>query len=145
VNESWPIDVQRTLEDFQRQTAQPMTADQVSGHAILKSIEEYEGQPCLRIYTEMTTDGAIPGLDALAPDARLEDAGMTAKLEGLFPEDPSQPCRALSGQIEFHLVLVQGPSRLRSGTTMVVNRTMSPLDAPAVATVTEETPAGSGR
>ncbi|MHC4910581.1 MAG: hypothetical protein ACYTF9_12760, partial [Planctomycetota bacterium] len=99
VGETWPISSERMAADFQKQTAQSISVEQIAGETRFVEVTEHDGQRCARLHTEFTTTDFIPGLEALPADAELLAAGMAAQFEGLYPVDLTKQWLARSGQV----------------------------------------------
>jgi hypothetical protein len=138
VGETWPIEHDAVLADFQRQTSTPIQSKQLSGEMKLLEALERDGEPCLKVFNRMKLDDAILGLGPMPPGATLEEASTDIKIQGVFPRDATKTWRSRSAQIELHLVMVQpGAGTLRSDTSVVLNLELTPGDSGEVATVTE--------
>jgi hypothetical protein len=136
VGETWPADIAALQAYFQSQMDHPIELEQISGSSTLESVFEFKGQPCAKVSTKLSTDGTIPGLGDLPPGATLEQASMVTSFESLYPQNTELAWVARSGKMDMHLVMDQpGMGRLASKTGIVVNMSMSPATADAMATV----------
>jgi hypothetical protein len=143
VGESWPIDVDENIRELRRQTGQRITRSDLSGLTTLVEVKEHAGEPCLALYTQISTENFVPGLRDIPFGFELTEGATSATAHRLFPMDESQPAITDFRSVDVEAVVSSGAgsaqpfSEMRFNISQLVEIQRTPIEDQVISSVIE--------
>lgn len=104
VGDSWPIDAASAARALQSGPGAPIDPSAIAGRTTLVDVKPYRGVSCQHVRSELTIDGAVPGM-TLPPGFGLTSASVSATFESMYPAEVGLPALATRAEMVIDAAL----------------------------------------